>query len=212
MARAPRTLHEEEKALWQAVARTVKPLAGRSPSESPTPEPLPASPVDHSSPAPVRAKPARHSVPLARERPAPVQEADLFRQFLSGGGNAAGPARRPTGAHDLYVGARAPGLDTTQWRRLTRGRMALDGRLDLHGYVVQEAFELFLAFMARARRMNWRCVEIVTGMGSGPEGGAIRRELRHWLQRGEIRPSVLAVVHPHAANQGAVRILLRRKR
>nr|WP_139064371.1 Smr/MutS family protein [Gluconobacter morbifer] len=110
---------------------------------------------------------------------------------------------------DLAVGARAPGLDDTTWKRLSRGRLKVDARLDLHGYVVQEAFERLHDFMHRARMRNWRCVEVVTGLGSGQTSGLIRRELPLWLQRSDLRPMVLAVVHPHAANHGSVRILLR---
>jgi DNA-nicking Smr family endonuclease len=63
-----------------------------------------------------------------------------------------------------------------------------------------------------------RCVEIVTGRGRRDgtpwtEGtGVIRREFPLWLNRPDIRPLVLGAAHPHAANPGAVRLLLRRPR
>lgn len=190
--RAKRTLREEEKALWRAVARTVRPLPGRVLLlEECKREERKLAELG----APVPPNPAS-----TRKTEISIERAKAPLPKISA---------RPS---DLYVGQRAPGLDTTQWRRLTRGKMAVDGKLDLHGFVVQEAFELFLSFMGRARSMNWRCIEIVTGMGSGQTGGAIRRELPHWLQRADLRPAILAVVHPHAANQGAVRVLLRRRR
>jgi DNA-nicking Smr family endonuclease len=40
----------------------------------------------------------------------------------------------------------------------------------------------------------------------------LRRELPLWLNLPEIRPLVLAASHPHAANPGSVRLLLRRPR
>ena len=40
----------------------------------------------------------------------------------------------------------------------------------------------------------------------------IRRELPLWLNLAELRPLVLAAAHPHAANTGSVRLLLRRIR
>jgi hypothetical protein len=46
----------------------------------------------------------------------------------------------------------------------------------------------------------------------GEGGGVIRRELPLWLNLPEIAPLVLGAVHPHAANPGAVRLLLRRVR
>jgi DNA-nicking Smr family endonuclease len=53
---------------------------------------------------------------------------------------------------------------------------------------------------------------VITGRGSGETGGVIRRELPLWLNLPQLRPLVLAVTHPHAANVGAVRLLLRRTR
>ncbi|MBF0860723.1 DNA mismatch repair protein MutS [Gluconobacter kanchanaburiensis] len=126
---------------------------------------------------------------------------------------ASAPSARPVvRPSELSVGVRAPGLDDTSWKRLSRGQMKVDARLDLHGYVVQEAFERLHDFMQRARTRNWRCVEVVTGLGSGQTSGQIRRELPLWLQRGDLRSMVLAVVHPHAANHGSVRILLKTRR
>ena len=40
----------------------------------------------------------------------------------------------------------------------------------------------------------------------------LRRELPIWLNLPELRPLVLAAAHPHPANSGAVRLLLRRLR
>ena len=57
-----------------------------------------------------------------------------------------------------------------------------------------------------------RCVEVITGRGTGEAGGVLRRELPMWLNLPALRPLVLAASHPHAANTGAVRLLLRRSR
>jgi DNA-nicking Smr family endonuclease len=39
----------------------------------------------------------------------------------------------------------------------------------------------------------------------------LRRELPHWLNAPELRGRILAAAHPHAANTGAVHLLLRRR-
>ncbi len=57
-----------------------------------------------------------------------------------------------------------------------------------------------------------RCVEVITGRGGGETGGVIRREFPLWLNLPEIRPLILGAAHPHALNQGSVRLILRRKR
>jgi DNA-nicking Smr family endonuclease len=80
----------------------------------------------------------------------------------------------------------------------------------------QAAFHALTTFLHAAHADHVRCVEIVTGRGSGSgkgEGtGVLRREFPHWLNRPDIRPLVLGAAHPHAANPGAVRLLLRRIR
>lgn len=111
----------------------------------------------------------------------------------------------------LVVGERQGGLDDTSWRMLGNGKMRPQRRLDLHGRHAQTAFGLLHSFLLRAHADRLRCVEIITGAGSGPEGGILRRELPHWLARADLRPLILAAVHPHARNVGSVRLLLRRR-
>lgn len=190
---AKRDLREDEATLWRMVVRDIKPL--------------------HSPRAP------RRMMAVAKaEPPAPMPEAARSAPVVSRHPFVPGPfvpvqPKKPVSRPaELAVGVRAPGLDDTSWKRLSRGQMKVDARLDLHGYVVQEAFERLYDFMQRARMRNWRCVEVVTGLGSGQTSGLIRRELPLWLQRGDLRSMVLAVVHPHAANHGSVRILLKTRR
>ena len=68
------------------------------------------------------------------------------------------------------------------------------------------------AFLIQASAERLRCVEVITGRGSGEQGGVLRRELPHWLNRAELRPLIVAAQHPQPGNVGAVRILLRRRR
>jgi DNA-nicking Smr family endonuclease len=84
--------------------------------------------------------------------------------------------------------------------------------LDLHGRTTQAAFHALERFLHAAAADRVRCVEVITGRGSGEGGGVIRRELPFWLNQGALRPLILAAAHPHAANPGATRLLLRRKR
>jgi DNA-nicking Smr family endonuclease len=104
------------------------------------------------------------------------------------------------------------GLDKATWRRLRGGRLTPERTLDLHGMTAQRAFHALHALLVHAQAEQLRCVEVITGRGSGEGGGVIRRELPHWLNLPSLRPFVLAAVHPHPANPGATRILLRRTR
>ena len=112
----------------------------------------------------------------------------------------------------VSVGGQPAGIDTGTWQRFRGGKLAVVRRLDLHGMTAQRAFHALFAFLRTAHADRLRCVEVVTGRGSGETGGVIRREFPMWLNLPDIRPMVLAAAHPHAANQGSVRLLLRRVR
>ncbi len=122
------------------------------------------------------------------------------------------PARRATPAPDLSVGDQPGGLDRASWQRFRTGRTEPTRKLDLHGRTAQRAYNALHAFLHAAQADGVRCVEIVTGRGSGETGGVLRRELPMWLNSPALRPLVLAASHPHPANSGAVRLLLRRPR
>jgi DNA-nicking Smr family endonuclease len=112
----------------------------------------------------------------------------------------------------LVIGEPTGGLDKATWQRLRRGTLAPARTLDLHGYTAQRAFHALHTLLLTAHAEQLRCVEVITGRGSGEGGGVIRRELPLWLNLPSLRPLVLAAVHPHPANPGATRILLKRTR
>ena len=110
------------------------------------------------------------------------------------------------------TGLPPPGLDRASWGRFRGGKLAPARTLDLHGKTAQAAFHALERFLVNAHAEQLRCVEVITGRGSGEQGGVIRRELPHWLNLPSLRPLVLAAAHPHAQNAGSTRLLLRRMR
>ena len=121
------------------------------------------------------------------------------------------PSARPR-LPAIAVGVHPPGVDSSTWSRFRTGKLAAARTLDLHGHTAQRAFHALVAFLRTAHADRVRCVEVVTGRGNGETGGVIRREFPLWLNLPDIAPLVLAAAHPHAANPGAVRLLLRRVR
>jgi DNA-nicking Smr family endonuclease len=112
----------------------------------------------------------------------------------------------------LTVGDQPGGIDKATWQRFRTGKLVAMRRLDLHGMTAQRAFHALVSFLRSAHADQVRCVEVVTGRGSGETGGVIRREFPHWLNLPEIRPLILGAAHPHALNPGSVRLYLRRLR
>ncbi|MHB1304476.1 MAG: Smr/MutS family protein [Acidiphilium sp.] len=119
--------------------------------------------------------------------------------------------RRPATA--IAIGVAPPGLDRATWTRFRAGRIAPDRTLDLHGMTLAPAHGAVIALVAGAAAQGLRCVEIVTGHGRRAGGeGVLRREVPFWLSEAPLRPLILAICHPHPANPGALRVLLRRAR
>jgi DNA-nicking Smr family endonuclease len=159
---------------------------------------------------------ARMVAPLPGRRPSeviaetPQPPSDYPR--LAGVILAPPPRPHRPQAAPLEVGDQPGGLDRATWQRLRAGKLATERTLDLHGMTVQSAYQALVSFLRGAHAQRLRCVEVITGRGTGETGGAIRRELPHWLNRPDLRPLVLGAAHPHAQNQGSVRLLLRRAR
>ncbi len=134
---------------------------------------------------------------------------------------AAMPRQNPPGAPRLRaaaklaavaVGEHPAGLDRASWHRFRTGKLLATRTLDLHGRTAQRAHHALETFLHAAHADGVRCVEIITGRGTGESGGVLKRELPHWLNQPGLRQLVLAASHPHAANPGSVRLLLRRAR
>ena len=109
----------------------------------------------------------------------------------------------------LSLEERPPGVDGRSLVKLRQAKLHASQTLDLHGCSTQLAFQLFQDFMRRAHAAHSHTVEIITGRGSDPKGGTIRKELMHWVNLDPVRQLVIAAAHPDARNVGAVRLLLR---
>lgn len=196
--RRHRSLTPEEAELWRAVMKDAEPLpprrarkAGRAvpPGES-TPEPEPPPPP----PIPPIPKPAPKSRPATPPPPPPVPAAS-----------------RP---HALSHGETV-GIDRRTAGRFVRGRMEIDGRLDLHGMTQESAHRALCAFLARAYDNGHRCVIVVTGKGTrGEGGGVLRRKVPQWLNDPGLRHRILSFAHaqPQHGGEGALYVLLKRQR
>lgn len=100
-------------------------------------------------------------------------------------------------------------------RKLARGRLPIDGRIDLHGLTQSEAHNLLFGFLARAHERGLRHVLVITGKGAsrGSEG-ALKRAVPVWLTKPEFR--FLISGYEDAARghggEGALYIRLRREK
>jgi DNA-nicking Smr family endonuclease len=99
-------------------------------------------------------------------------------------------------------------------RRLRRGQLPIDARLDLHGMAVSEARAQLGLFLRTMRTRGERCVLIIHGKGEhSPQGvGVLRGETAAWLSQGPSSQHVaaFATAAERDGGEGALYVLLRR--
>ncbi len=113
---------------------------------------------------------------------------------------------------DLREGDHA-GLDKTTRRKLSRGDLPVEARLDLHGYNAAQAEIRLRAFIQSSASFGHRCVLVITGKGVRGEG-VLRRHVPVWLKQPPLGNVVLALSNatPRDGGSGAIYVLLRRAR
>ncbi len=105
-------------------------------------------------------------------------------------------------------------IDRPTLEKLSRGKLPIEGRVDLHGMTQSEAHALLLSFLQRAHSNGVRYVLIITGKGFSSGGdGILRRQVPAWLST----PAFRALVSSHDVSarnhggDGALYVRLRRK-
>ncbi|WP_375615593.1 MULTISPECIES: Smr/MutS family protein [unclassified Bartonella] len=104
-------------------------------------------------------------------------------------------------------------FDHVAHRKISQGRYPLEARLDLHGYMQEEAYFFLKKFLQSSQQRGLRYVLVITGKGrSVGSDGALYRFVPYWLST----PSFRYYVHAfeQAARQhggeGALYVWLRR--
>jgi DNA-nicking Smr family endonuclease len=102
--------------------------------------------------------------------------------------------KQPRGQHHA--------LERPVKRKLARGRLPLEARIDLHGLIQSEAHGVLLDFLLRAHDRGLRHVLVITGKGSslGSEG-ALKRAVPLWFSKPEFR-FLISSYEPAARQHG----------
>lgn len=184
MRHPSKNLNPEDLKIWRHVTRSVSPLHGIAFRH----------PVDDDE--------AADHAPPTHKTAAPSLPETISRL-----------QQRPAPPPPLALGSTAD-IDRRTAQRFTRGEMAVDGRIDLHGLTLDQAHAALTAFVRGAHARAARCVVVITGKGKGGSIGKIRNETPHWLNQAPLRPLILAVseARHRDGGAGALYVLLKRKR
>jgi len=108
-----------------------------------------------------------------------------------------------------------PGLDKATAKRMRRGQVRLEGRIDLHGLTQDEAHRALDAFLDAASLAGKREVLVITGKGARADGsiGVLRQEVPRWLSAYPNRAKVVAFSYasPKDGGEGALYVRLKKR-
>lgn len=163
-------------------------------------------------------------------RPLPVSGARAPRPPSSEDFAAALGAGMGSSASALNTGSvsrKAP-VDRQAERKVRRGHVEIDAKIDLHGETAARARSMLLAFLSRGAMKGHRTVLVITGKGAGQRAedsrrfepwspdapslpGVLRRSLPLWLAEPEFAALVSGYAGAHARHggSGAFYVMLR---
>ncbi len=176
-------MSDEDKALFHAHMRSVKPLNEKTKRVKTTP-PKPAIP------------PKRINIPLVEEK---------IDYYLS-------DVIKDTVLSQTILSYAQPGLTNQRFKALRNGQIHWESRLDLHGLKSEKARDALCQFIHVAAENNKRSLLIIHGKG-GHEGAPpmIKNLVNRWLPQFENVLAFHSAL-PKDGGTGAVYVLLKRNR
>jgi DNA-nicking Smr family endonuclease len=205
MRRRKKGLSAEDRELWDRVKRSTSPLARSGPK---------AGAED-----PIEAPPA-----VSKRRKGDPVAPESIRPFQIGDAVSAPSAPQPR--HDVSDRvAQAPiRMKQTAHRRMIRGKMKPEARIDLHGMTLSQAHPALVDFVIGAHARDLRLLLVITGKGRGGDReddgpipirrGVLKQQVPGWLTAPPLGALVLEIreAHPRHGGGGAFYVYLRRSR
>ena len=215
----PRGLSEKDRDLWDHVARNIEPLKSNRVVET----------GNGTNMVPPAAKPTTTMVPTRKTgKPSPPRNmsAAAMAKAMENWSNASISGENRSNPLTPSRRENVPGLDRRSAERLRKGKMEIDGRIDLHGLTRAEAHRRLRRFVTAAQIQGKRCVLVITGKGSSKQKtedapfmasektGILREAVPKWLTAPDLRHLVIDIraAQPKHGGSGALYVLLRRSR
>ena len=185
-----RHLRADELDLWQAVARTARPLHGVVLPDSVMTDSIATSALQEKPPAAI----PRFQI---------GEKTSLFRK-------------------DVALPGPGVVMDAKAFTRMSKGKLAPDARIDLHGMTVSEAHPELIRFILNAHSDGARLALVITGKGKpgadfGPipqRYGVLKHQVPNWLRSPPLSGLILQISEAHLKHggAGALYVYLRRTR
>lgn len=201
-----RPLTPEDRALWEAVARTLEPIRRKKHAH----REVSVSSVEEDAEQEISAARKERADASATESPQPLQ---ISR-----------PLTRPAPKQEPPPLAE---FDRRRARRIATGQIAIDARIDLHGMRATEARAALRSFIFGCHARGHRNLLVITGKGDDgdrrdrpfelfeqPGRGVLKRSVPGWLAEPDLRSVVVSFTQAHARHggEGALYVQLRSRR
>ncbi|MFS2152999.1 Smr/MutS family protein [Rhizobium sp. Rhizsp42] len=183
-----RKLSSDERILWGKVARSTRPMPGKTGAMNELDAFL---------------------VEAEKEADAANLKTAAAPKSVAGAGGQQEQAAAPKPAGGIHHP-----LERPVKRKIAKGRLALEARIDLHGLVQSEAHIMLLEFLMRAHDRGMRHVLVITGKGSSlGSDGALKRAVPMWFSKPEFRYLISSyeAAAQHHGGEGALYIRLSRR-
>ncbi len=114
-----------------------------------------------------------------------------------------------------------PNMDKKNFQRLVRGKLDIDGRIDLHGLTQEQAKMMLRSKLMQAHERGKRLILVITGKGKQRTDefnrqivGVLRQNVPMWLRQAPLSSIVLEVTpaQQRHGGEGAFYVYLRRNR
>ncbi|WP_430473729.1 Smr/MutS family protein [Thalassospira lucentensis] len=145
------------------------------------------------------------------------EESRAARNLPSARNADRGPQIKNRSLEELKPGV-TDGIDRSTATKFQKGKMSIDGRIDLHGMTQDVAHNALNAFIEDSWRAGKRCVLVITGKGSRADEygrtGLLRSRTPQWLSAPRLRTRILAINQAQIQHggAGAFYVLLKRRR
>jgi len=190
-----RHLSREERALWEKIAKTTKPMEAEMDIVGP--------------------EPAKPNFDFKKRNP------DIPQFSVGSDANVARANDTLPGIADRLRAAPL-NMDAKSFGRMKRGKLSPEARIDLHGMTAAEAHLELREFILDASASQKRLVLVITGKGRVRDDfdaiparmGVLRHQVPQWLALPPLRNAVLQVTPAHVRHggDGAYYVYLRRGR
>ena len=126
--------------------------------------------------------------------------------------------KTPAASKKIYgtlIPGQIDGIDSSLARKFKRGKVPIEKTLDMHGLKQKEAEKSLSDFVNFSFNSNLRCVLVITGKGSGLEGGGVLKKMTPlWLNSPLNREKILSFTEAKQSDGGggALYVLLRKNK